>query len=55
MQKALQKSQANSEFLPLKLMDFSTTKLCDELFHQERALMTVETNVLKVVTVVLSL
>jgi hypothetical protein len=54
MQKALEKSQADSESLPSKLVGFSTTELRDELFCQDKAPMTVETKVLRVATVALS-
>jgi hypothetical protein len=54
MQKALQKSWADSEFLPSKLVGISTTKLQEEPFCWDKAPTTVETNVLRVATVALS-
>jgi hypothetical protein len=53
-QKALQKSQADSDFLFLKLMGFLTTKLQDEPFYWDKALLTVETQMLRVAIVALS-
>jgi hypothetical protein len=49
MQKALRKSQADSESLPSKLVGFSTTKLQEKLFCWDKALTTIETNVLIII------